>query len=64
MAPVIAIAPIGSVVGLDLVEMAIDRRGHLILDDLRQRLPTQRPITLAPFQAVRQHCLHDLKRHR
>ena len=61
MPPIIAIAAIGNVVGLKLVEIAVDRRGHLIFDDLLQGLPAERTITLAPIQAIGLHCLHDLK---
>lgn len=64
MAPIMAIAPVGRVLGVELVEIAIDRRGHLIFDDLGQGRPGQWAIILVPFQAVRLHCLHDLKGHR
>ena len=64
MPPIITIAAIGSVVGPELVEMAVDRSRHLVFDDLCQGLPAERPITLAPIQAVRLHRLHDFKGHR
>jgi hypothetical protein len=64
MPPIIAIAAIGSVIGLELVEIAVDRRGHLVFDDLRQGLSAEGTITLAPIQAVRLHRLHDLKCYR
>src|SRR5580700_6193318 len=46
------------------VEIAVDRGGHLILDDLLQGSPAEGTITLAPIQALRLHCLHDVKGHR
>jgi len=36
MSPIVAIAAIGSVIGPQLVEIAVNRYGHLILDDLLQ----------------------------
>jgi hypothetical protein len=39
--PIVAIAAIGSVVGLELIEIAIYSRGHLAFDDLLQRLPAK-----------------------
>jgi hypothetical protein len=41
MPPVVAIATIGSVIGLQPVEIGVDRRRHLIFDDLLQRLPAE-----------------------
>jgi len=64
MPPIVAIAAIGGGVGLELVEIAVDRRRHLTFDDLLQGLPAKGAITLAPIQAVRLHCLHDFKGHR
>jgi hypothetical protein len=64
MPPIIAIAAIGSVVGLELVEIAVDSRGHLVFDDLRHGSPAEGTIALGPIQAVRLHRLHDFKRHR
>ena len=61
---IVAIAAIGSVVGLELIEIAIYSRGHLTFDNLLQRLPAKGAITIAPIQAVRLHCLHDFKGHR
>jgi hypothetical protein len=61
---IIAIAAIGSVVGLEPVKIALDRRSHLTFDNLLQRLPAKGAITLAPIQAVSPHRLHDFKRHR
>ena len=55
---------VGSVVGIELVEIAVDRRGHLTFDDLLQGLPAERTVTLAPLQALRLHRLHDFKGHR
>jgi hypothetical protein len=64
MPPIIAIAAIGSVVSLELVEIAVDRRRHLVFDDLLQGSPAEGTITLAPIQAARLHRLHDFKGHR
>jgi hypothetical protein len=64
MPPIVAVAAIGSVVSAELVEMAVDRSRHLLLDDLLQSLPAKRAVTLAPLQAVRLHRLHGFKRHR
>ena len=49
-APVIAVAAIGGVLGLEALQMAIDRRRHLALDDLGQGLPAKRTIALAPIE--------------
>ena len=62
--PIIAITAIGRGIGLELLEIAVDRRHHLIFDDLLQGLPAERAITLTPLQAIRLHCLHDFKCHR
>ena len=51
MARVMPIAPIRSVTGLELVEIAVDRHRHLVLDDLRQGLTAERAIAFAPLQA-------------
>ena len=64
MPSIVTIAAIGSVVGLEPVKIALDRRSHLTFDDLLQRLAAKGAITLAPIQTVRLHCLHDLKSHR
>jgi len=61
---VVPVAAVGSVLGRELLEMAIDRRRHLIFDDLLQGLTAKRAIALAPIQTVRLHRLHDLKGHR
>jgi hypothetical protein len=61
---IVAIAAIGSVIRLGLVEIAVDRGRLLIFDDLRQGLPAKRAITLGSLQAVGLHCLHDFKGHR
>jgi hypothetical protein len=37
MPPIVAIAMIGSIVGLELIEIAIHSCGHLTFDDLLQR---------------------------
>jgi hypothetical protein len=63
MPPIAAVAAIGGVIGLELVEIAINRRRHLVFDNLLQGLPAERAITLALLQVVRLHRLHDLKRH-
>jgi hypothetical protein len=64
MPPIVAIAAVGSIIGLKLGEIAIYRRGHLTFDDLLQRLPAKGAITFAPIQAICLHCLHDFKCHR
>jgi hypothetical protein len=61
---VVAVAAIGSVIGPQLLKVAVDRRRHLIFDNLLQGLPAKWAETFAPFQAVGLHCLHDLKCHR
>jgi hypothetical protein len=61
---IVAIAAIGSIVGIKLLEITIDRRGDLAFNDFLKRLPAKRAITLAPIQAARLHCLHDFKSHR
>ena len=63
MVRVVPVAPVRCVVGLELVEMAVDRHRHLILDDLGQGLAAERAIAFAPFQAVRLHRLHHLECH-
>jgi hypothetical protein len=60
-APVIAVAAIGAVLGLEALQMAIDRRRHLRLDDLSQGLPAKGTIAFAPIQPVRLHGLHHLE---
>lgn len=47
MPPIVAIAAIGRIIGFELVEMAIDRGRHLILDNRLQRLPAKPTISLA-----------------
>ncbi len=64
MPPIVAIATIGSLIGLQLLKVAVHRRSHLIFDDLRQGLPAERAVALAPLQAIALHRLHDLKSHR
>ena len=64
MPAVVPVAAVSSVIGRELVEVAIDRGRHLIFDDLLQSLPAERAVTLAPIQTVRLHRLHDLKGHR
>ncbi len=63
MARVMPIAPIRSVTGLELVEIAVDRHRHLVLDDLRQGLTAERAIAFAPLQAFGLHRLHHLECH-
>lgn len=64
MPTIVTVAAIGSVISPKLVEIAVNRRRHLVFDDLLQGLPAERAITLAPVQAIRLHCLHDFKCHR
>jgi hypothetical protein len=52
MAPIIPIATIGSIVGLEPLEIAVHRRRHLIFDDFLQGLPTKGAITLASKPSV------------
>ena len=59
-----AIAAVGRVLGLEPLGIAIDRQGHLVLDDLGYGRAGESAIVLAPLQAVRLYCLHDLKGHR
>jgi hypothetical protein len=49
MAPIIPIATIGSIVGLEPLD---HRRRHLIFDDFLQDLPTKGAITLASKPSV------------
>jgi hypothetical protein len=56
-----AVAAIGRVLGLEALEMAIDRRRHLRLDDLGQGSPAKRTIPLAPIQPISSHGLHHLE---
>jgi hypothetical protein len=63
-APVIAVAAIGGVLGLEALQIAIDRRRHLGLDDLGQGLPAERTIALAPIQPISLHGLHHLEDNR
>ncbi len=60
-APVIAVAAIGRVLGLEALQMAIDRRRHLGLDDLGQGSPAERTIAFAPIQPISLHGLHHLE---
>ena len=60
MAAVTAVTAIGGVIGRKLIEMAIDRPGHLLLDDRGDGLPAERTETLASIQAVGLHCLHEI----
>jgi hypothetical protein len=64
MPSIVPIAAVASIVGIKLVEIAVDRRRHLILDDVLYGLPAKRAITLTPLQSIRLHCLHDFKCHR
>ena len=47
MALIVAITAVGSIVGLELLQMGLDRLGHLFLDDLGQCLPAERTIIFA-----------------
>jgi hypothetical protein len=48
----VGVAPIGPVSGVEALEMAIDRRRHLGLDDLGQGSPAKRTIALAPIEPL------------
>ncbi len=61
MARVGAVAPVGFVEHRHPVEMLVDRSLHLAAHNAGNRLPTKRPITLAPFQPLRLHALHQLE---
>jgi hypothetical protein len=64
MPPVMAVAPLRSILGIERLKMAIDRRRRLQLDDLGEGRPRGWAIVHIPFQALRLHRLQDLKRHR
>jgi hypothetical protein len=49
---------------VELVEIAIDHRRHLDLDQPRHNLAAEFPVAFAPVQAVGPHRLHELERHR
>jgi hypothetical protein len=63
MALVITIAAIGLILGVELVEVAIDRCRHLQFDDLGQRLAGERAIIIIPIHTVRLRRLHHFKGH-
>ena len=59
-----AVAAVGGIIGVESLEMAIDRRRHPAFDDLLQSLPGEGAVALAPLQAVGLHRLHELEGHR
>ena len=51
----------GGVLDLEALQMAIDRRRHLGLDDLGQGLAAKRMVPLAPIQPISLHGLHHFE---
>ena len=64
MALVVAIAPVGGLLAVELIEIAVDRRRHLGLDQPRHRPTAKLTVAFAPLQSVGTHRLHELERHR